>query len=361
MSSKIHPRPPAALLPPAVRAPASVPVAAVPRRAPVENGPVLSPPPGAALAGVGPLGWDASAPSDYWLDATLLKPPVRTEPPLDDVTQGPPRPGVELPLLLPSDGREAVYEKLKGLPLSRLLTSPGYRYYRYPSAFPEVLEQVRTDHRVDTRPSILDVHTDGRGQVLNVDLRSHHLRMAAFIEVGATTLGDLPFDQLLIKVDGLQRGDTYFPMRAHGYALPPEILARPEVNLTTGDEPAEVELPNLQNWDLGSRTSLQRFHDTLLHRPQPKLGVVFGSGATAVERALKLRAEHGLDEVVIAPDGAPDAALEGTVLATAGLNLYLDAPAPLRQAFPDQDYAKMVKLRLSLTYGTAADAIAEEP
>jgi hypothetical protein len=342
-------------MPAPVRAAATAIAKAPPVRAPATHPPVLAPSEGAPVTGAGAIGWSASG---SWLDQTMLKPPFTTDLPLDDVLEGPLPVGVSLPQLLPEDDRRAVYEKLRDVPLDRMLVSPGYRYYRFPSQLPDVLAQVREGRRVDTRPSIIDVHTDGHGHVLNVDLRSHHLRMAAFLETGAKKLGDLPFDQVLIKIDGMQRGDDrYFPMRAHGYAVPPEVLAREGAEVLTGDDtPATVEIPNLPNWELGSRTSLKQFHATLLHRTPPKVGMVSGEG-DLIEKALALRAEHGLDEVVLLPTPPVDPALLERVKRTDGVNLYLDQPASLRQTFPDNDYPELVKYRLNLIYGVGVDAI----
>ena len=320
---------------------------------PVHQSPVEH---GEPIVAVRSLGWTESAAPHFWMDQTLLKPPPKGNIALDDVDGGPLSPGVALPVIEAADDREAVFHKLAALPLGRMLVSPGYRYYRHPEDFTDVFRQVQTGNAVDTRPSILDVHTDGKGNVINVDLRSHHLRMAAFLESGTTTLGQLPFDQVLIKIDGQQRGDTYWPMKAHGYAVPPEVLQEQGVKLVKSDDPAQVEISNMQNYDLGSRTTLERFHQTLLHREQPKIGVIFG-GDDLVARALALKAEKGLDEVVIAPGGKPDATLLEQVRNTEGLNVYLDAPASLRDAFPQIDYPTLVKLRLNLLYGVDVHAI----
>lgn len=356
---KIRQRPP-------VLPASSVKVPAV-KPAPVAAAPVaakqialtLSPSEGTPITGTVPaLGWTTKG---SWLDHTMLKAPFASNIPLDDVEGGPPSPGVELPVLVPEDGRQAIYEKLSRVPLERMLVSPGYRYYRHPEAFSEVLEQVRKNQRVDTRPSIIDVHTDGHGHVTNVDLRSHHLRMAAFLETGARTLGELPFDQVLIKIDGVQREDKVWPMKVHGYALPAHVLRQQGVHVVEGEpDPATVEIDNLQNWDLGSRTSMKRFHETLLHREQPRVGVVFGEGPGLVARALALKREKGLDEVVIAPSCRPDEALLETVRRTDGVNLYLDHPVSLREHFPDIDWATLVKYRMNLIYGIDMHGIAGE-
>lgn len=322
------------------------------RKPPDSLGRAVTPEKGASpvLPVAGSLGWETEG---TWLDQTMLKPPVQTNIPLDDVVGGPPSLGVKLPRLLPEDDRKQVFEKLREVPLERMLVAPGYRYYRHPEQFPEVLAQVKANKRVDTRPSIIDVHTDGDGNVVNVDLRSHHLRMAAFLETGATKLGDLPFDQVLIKIDGRQREDKVWQQKVHGYALPADILAKQGVHVVEDQQdPATVEIDNLQNWDLGSRTSMKRFYETLRHREQPRVGVVFGdAGDALLERAVKLREEKGLDEVVLAPNGTLDEALLEKVRQTDGLNLYLDRPASLRETFPNIDYATLVKYRLNLIYG----------
>jgi hypothetical protein len=337
--------------------PLSAPTATVPLRAPREISgplPVLSPAPSEGAAPIGDLGWKAQSAGDYWLDRAMLKPPPASNLALDDVRDGPLPIGVQLPEILPGDDRHAVYQKLGALPLERMLTSPGYRYYRRPSAFPEVLQQVRSGNRVDTRPSIIDVRTDGHGHVRSVDLDSHHLRLAAFLETGKKFLRDIPFDQLLIKIDGQQREDTLWPKKVHGYAVPPEILSRAPVQVVDGDDPATVAIENLSNWDLGSRTSLARFHDTLLHRAPPKIAVLFGD---SVERALQFKRERGLDEVVLAPAEVTPA-LQREVAKTDGVNLYLDQPASLRETFPALDWPTLVKYRLNLIYGTPLDEIA---
>lgn len=319
---------------------------------------VLAPPEGRAVSGSASLGWGTKG---FWLDQTMLKPPFQTNLPLDDAFEGPlSMADVGLPALSPDDDRETVYQKLANVPLERLLVSPGYRYYRHPEQFPDVLNQVKTNNRVDSRPSIMDVTTDGHGKVVSVDLRSHHLRMAAFLELGRGKLGDLPFDQVLIKVDGVQRGDKYWPMKAHGYAVPAEVLRREGVKVVEGDDPATVELSNPPNWELGSRTTLKQFHQTLLHREQPKVGVVFGDEAGLLARALALKQQHGLDEVVVAPNGTPSEALIAAARSTEGVNLYLDQPASLREFFPQLDYPTLVKYRLNLLYGVDMHGIVGE-
>lgn len=339
---------------------------------PSRSGPVLRPPEGLpppAIAGVS-LGWESGRPrSEYWLERTLLKPALQSDVPLDDVSGGPPALGVELPRLADTDDRHAVYEKLARLPLERLLTAPGYRFYRSPSQFPAVLQQVESSGQVDTNPSILDIHTDGHGRVLNADLDSHHLRMAAFLEAGKRTLGELPFDQVLIKVDGIQRGDRVWPMKTHGYALSDAQLARCTGRATsTNDGIGTVTIPNTPNYELGSRTTLGRFHQTLLHRTPPKLGMFFCDLEAPPEAVLLLakafKAREGLDEVVLVPEPGLSASararlatLTDAVLAEEGLNLYRDEPASLHAHFPDLDFHELVKLRLNLLYGTALEDI----
>lgn len=340
-------------------APRSKPAAPLEVEAPAAKPPLtLSAPEGKPVAQAGGLGWQVDG---TWLDQTMMKPPFQTNLGMDDVEGGPPAPGVELPLLLPEDGREQVFAKLGELPLARLLVAPGYRYYRHPEAFPEVLAQVQANNRVDTRPSIIDIHTDGKGRVLSADLRSHHLRMAAFLESGRGKLSDLPFDQVLIKIDGVQRNDQVWKMRAHGYALPAEVIAKHGVHVVEDPvDPATVELDNLNNYELGSRTTMGRFHQTLLHREQPKVGVVFGDGLELLDRAVKLREARGLDEVVLAPSGPVTEALRDAVRKTEGVNLYLDEPAPLRETFPQFDYATLVKYRMNLVYGVDMHGVVTE-
>lgn len=340
---------------------------------PSRSGPVLRPRDGLpppVSGSVASLGWQSSQPrSEYWLEQTLLKAPPAGNIPLDDVSGGPPALGVELPRLDPADDRHAVYAKLAQLPLARLLTSPGYRFYRSPSQFPAILEQVKTTGQVDTNPSILDIHTDGNGRVVSADLDSHHLRMAAFLEAGRRTLGEIPFDQLIIKVDGVQRGDKVWPMKTHGYALSDAQLARCTGRATSDtDGIGTVTIPNTPNYELGSRTTLGRFHQTLLHRTPPKLGMFFcdlnASPQDAVLLAKAFKAREGLDEVVLVPE--PDlsetarahlAQVTSAVLAEDGLNLYRDEPASLHAHFPDLDFHELVKLRLNLLYGTALEDI----
>lgn len=346
---KIQQRPPAPVLGSVSKVQRASLEPVAPERVAASKAPValtLSPSEGRPVTAASSLGWE---PKGFWLDQTMLKPPPPMNLSLDDVEGGPPALGVELPVLLATDNRQQVFEKLKNVPLERMLVSPGYRYYRHPEQFPEVLAQVKANQRVDTRPSIIDVHTDGKGRVTNVDLRSHHLRMAAFLETGARTLGELPFDQVLIKVDGQQREDKVWLQKVHGYALPAEVLAKQGVHVVADQQdPATVEIDNLQNFELGSRTSLKRFHETLLHREQPKVGLLLGGD---VEAALRLRDEKGLDEVVLAPvEPLSDALLE-QVRQTDGVNLYLDRPVSLRETFPDIDYATLVKYRLNLIYG----------
>lgn len=314
-------------------------------------------------------------PRASWMDGLLLKPPPFRGIALDDLTAGPPPMRVAIGPITSSDDAATRYAKISPFPLADLVAGPGYRFYRQPEIFASVRASILgADGKCNAGSAIFNVHTDPAGNVQGVDLESHHVAIAACLDAGKATMGDLSAGTVTILVNGITAYGTPQEQGVHAYPIALGNFGPTHRILAPASPPGAIWTDAARtNFDMGSRNTMGRFHDTLVHRTAPKVGVAWLDYSQPIDAELaRIRsaiAAQSLDEVVIAPmmeggvlppgNPALPADAVAKIQADPKLNLYVGDAFGWARQFGAENYAEMLRQQMCQVYGTGVGGIVD--
>jgi hypothetical protein len=311
-------------------------------------------------------------PRASWMDGLLLKPPPFRGIALDDLTNGPPPVRVAIPPMTPADDAATRYTKISAFPIADLVAGPGYRFYRQPEIFASVRASILgADGKCNAGSAIFNVHTDAAGNVQGVDLESHHVALAACLDAGKATMADLEPGTVTILVNGMTAYGSPQRQGVHAYPIALDNFGAGHEILAPASPPGAIWTDAARtNFDMGSRNSMGRFHETLVHRTAPKIGVAWLDYSKPIDGPLAtIRAAiaaQSLDQVVIAPMLEGGMPAENPVLpadavakiqADPTLNLYVGDAFGWARQFGAENYAEMLRQQMCQVYGTGVAGI----
>lgn len=230
---------------------------------------------------------------------------------LSDLNRRPSIPeSLNLTSLTPDANKATRFKTLAPFPIGKIIAAPGHRLLRKPGQVAGLTDYIKNNSGGDFSEDriLLNVITDKSGKIKEVDLWNAHHRLVAYLQAGYQTIGDLQSKNLTILVNGRNRGEEIWPHFLPSAGI--ELKEYPDFHIIPVGGDIRVGTVGvsgeLSNYDLGSRSTIQRLAENTFRKDSPRIGVYFGTfdplHENHVNVARTAKEQEKLDEVIFVPN-----------------------------------------------------------